>query len=174
MDTIKNIAFVLFMAIFISSLLLNLRSFSGDERITYHDTITVRTTLVDTVFYNQPVMKDSTVIRYVTLNIPDDKEDNFPSIGNHSDSCKIVIPITQKTYTDDSTYTAYVSGYNPALDSMVIHRNSEKITTVLPCPPVRDKKWSIGVQVGYGITLTQQPRFAPYIGIGLSYKLFNF
>lgn len=170
MDKIKNIAAVLFMAIFISSLMLNIRSFSDDVRMTYHDTVTIRTTLVDTVFYQQPVMKDSTVIRYVTLNIPDDKEEDLPIIEEHS---KVVIPISQKTYTDDSTYTAYVSGYNPALDSIVIHRNSERITTVLPRPTVEDKKWSIGVQVGYGITLTQQPQFAPYIGIGITYKLFN-
>ena len=168
---------------------------------------TIRTTIVDTIAYYKPILKDSTVINYVTVRLPkaDDKEDNFPnktvtklpesvtklpesvqklpesdknlqdSVQNFSksvpeDSVTVQIPITQKVY-EDSAYTAYVSGYRPNLDSLILRTPREIITIKEKTKP---KRWGVGVQVGYGITLKGTPQFAPYVDVGVSYNIFNF
>lgn len=84
------------------------------------------------------------------------------------DSVDVLVPITQKVY-EDSTYRAYVSGFNASLDSIFVYRRTEYITNtrVVKSKP---KRFSIGVQAGYGIT----PKgFQPYVGVGVSVNLFN-
>ena len=191
MERLKNIALLLFLAVFVASLMLNVHHYTEGTADPYRDTI--KTTFVDTIPYYKPVPKDSTVIKYVTATLPkaDDKEDNFPNKGDHfeekdemvtpnlpenssnlpeSDSVNVVIPITQKVY-DEDTYTAFVSGYNPSLDSLIFKMPREVVTIKEYSKP---KRWSVGVQVGYGVTLKGTPQFAPYVGIGVSYNLFSF
>lgn len=175
MERFKNFALWLVLALFVVSLLLNVRYYTVRMTEPYRDT--TRTTFVDTILYYKPVPKDSVVIRYVTQRLPvvDDKEDNFQNKGNNvaeniPDSADVVIPITQTIY-EDSTYTAYVSGYNANLDSLILRMPREVITVKEYRKP---KRWSVGVQVGYGMTLKGTPQFAPYVGIGVSYNLFSF
>lgn len=186
MERLKNIALVLFLALFIASLCFNVHHCTTKQGGVFQDT--VRTTFVDSIPYYYPVPKDSVVIRYVTQRLPvvDDKEDNFPNKGNNDeqnipqsdnnvaenipDSADVVIPITQKVY-EDSTYTAYVSGYNPQLDSLIFRMPREVITIKEYQKP---KRWGIGIHAGYGMTIKGTPQFAPYIGIGISYNLFSF
>ena len=197
MERIKNIALCLFLALFVASLLFNVHHYTGGTAEPYRDTI--KTTFVDTIPFYKPVPKDSTVIKFVTVRVPaaDDKEDNFPnksvtelpenvqkfpesgknlqdSVQNFGktvpDSVNVVLPITQKVY-DDANYTAYVSGYNPSLDSLIFKMPREVVTIKEYSKP---KRWSVGVQVGYGVTLKGTPQFAPYVGVGVSYNLFSF
>lgn len=185
MEKIKNIALVLFWALFIVSLCFNVHHCSSMKHgEVYQDT--VRTTYVDTIPYYKPVLKDSVVIRYVTQRLPVvyDKEENFTNKGNNvpeiipqsgnntfennPDSADVIIPITQKVY-EDSVYKAYVSGYNPHLDSLIL-LNSHDVISVKEYH--KSRRWGIGVQVGYGMTITPSPQFAPYIGVGVYYKIF--
>lgn len=195
MERLKNIALVLFLALFIASLCFNVHHCITKQGGVFQDT--VRTTFVDTIPYYKPVPRDSVVIRYVTQRLPtaNDKEDNFPnksvpefpesvqkipesgknlqdSVQNFGkivpDSADVVIPITQKVY-EDSTYTAYVSGYCARLDSLIMYPRHEEITVYR-----KPKRWHVGIQVGYGMTLKGTPQFAPYVGIGVSYNLFSF
>ena len=197
MERLKNIALLLFLVVFVASLMLNVHHYTEGTADPYRDTI--KTTFVDTIPYYKPVPKDSTVIKYVTATLPkaDDKEDNFPnktvtelpesvqkfpesdknlqdSVENFGkivpDSVNVVIPITQKVY-DEDTYTAFVSGYNPSLDSLIFKMPREVVTIKEYSKP---KRWSVGVQVGYGVTLKGTPQFAPYVGVGVSYNLFSF
>lgn len=198
MERLKNIALLLFLVVFVASLLLNVHHYTGGTAEPYRDTI--KTTFVDTIPYYKPVPKDSTVIKYVTATLPkaDDKENNFPnktvtklpesvqkfpesdknlqdSVQNFGksvpeDSVTVQIPITQKVY-EDSTYTAYVSGYRASLDSLIFKMPREVVTIKEHSKP---KRWSVGVQVGYGMTLKGTPQFTPYIGVGVSYNLFSF
>ena len=197
MERLKNIALLLFLAVFVASLMLNVHHYTEGTAEPYRDTI--KTTFVDTIPFYKPVPKDSTVIKFVTVRVPaaDDKEDNFPnksvtelpenvqkfpesgknlqdSVQNFGksvpDSVNVVIPITQKVY-DEDTYTAFVSGYNPSLDSLIFKMPREVVTIKEYSKP---KRWSVGVQVGYGVTLKGTPQFAPYVGIGVSYNLFSF
>lgn len=79
------------------------------------------------------------------------------------DSIDVPIPIMQKRY-DDSLYTAWVSGYEPALDSINIHQR-EVVTTVTktivnPAPLI-----TFGIQAGagYGV-INKRPDI--FIGVG--------
>lgn len=154
---------------------------------------TIRTTVVDTIRFVQPIPKDSSHIGDVVATLPiskDDKEDNFPnkivaelpesdkkmqdSVAKFGktvpDSANVQIPITQKVYSD-STYTAYVSGYLPCLDSIVLNLPTNIVTIKQQYKP---KRWSIGIHAGYGIMLNGTPKLSPYIGVGISYNLWSF
>lgn len=84
------------------------------------------------------------------------------------DSVSVEIPITQKVYETDR-YRAVVSGYKPSLDNIYIYQPTQ-IVQVKSKP----KRWGVGIQVGYGVTLKQTPQFSPYVGVGVSYNLFQF
>ncbi len=86
------------------------------------------------------------------------------SIISDGDSLSISLPITQKVYRD-STYTAYVSGFDARLDSIQVY--SKVITVTKRQKPPR---FNIGLQAGYGIT----PKgMQPYIGVGVTWNLFS-
>ena len=182
MERIKNIALCLFLVLFIASLLLNMRHYA-DSR----NEVLERSVFVDTIPYYKPVPKDSVVIRYVTKRLPAVKDDEKPckkdSIENkqveqagdllckqepeQADSADVLIPITQKVY-EDSTYRAVISGYNVRLDEMLVFPKREVLTI---CPQAKPKRWSVGVQAGYGIT---PAGFQPYLGVGVTCNLFRF
>jgi hypothetical protein len=127
----------------------------------------MRVTVVDTVTYTLPVARDSVVVRYMTKKLPIVHDTVHPIC---IDSADVNIPITQKQYCD-STYTAWVSGYEPSLDSIRVYKNREVVTInkVKKEPPYR---FVFTLNVGYGIT--PQNGLQPYIGIGVGYKLFSF
>lgn len=131
---------------------------------------TTRVTIYDTIKVIKPIAKDSTVVRYVTEVVKVIDTADVVTDCHHLDSVKVQIPITQKVY-EDSTYKAYVSGFNPSLDSILVYPKTEVQTINIKPKP---KRWGIGVQVGYGLSLTPAPKFAPYVGVGISYNLFNF
>ena len=135
---------------------------------------TTRVTIYDTIKVVKPIAKDSVVVRYVTevVRVTDTIIDSV-KVGTDctlSEDIEVEIPITQKVY-EDSTYTAYVSGYKPSLDSLIL-RMPNTTTTIVKTN--ERSRWSISVHGGYGLTLTKQPRFEPYIGIGISYNLYTF
>lgn len=92
------------------------------------------------------------------------------------DSCKIdsmPLAVVQRTYTDDSTYTAYVSGVLadsfPRLDSIAIKQRYIYIDHEIE--RIREKKPPItfGLQsgIGYGI-IGKKPDI--YIGLGMQWN----
>lgn len=123
-------------------------------------------TVVDTVTYTLPVARDSVVVRFVTKKLPIVHDTVHPICIDSSD---INIPITQKQYCD-STYTAWVSGYEPSLDSIRVYARKDVVTInkIIKEPPNR---FVVSFNVGYGLT---QNGLQPYIGIGVGYKLFSF
>lgn len=131
-------------------------------------TDTTRVTVVDTVPYVKPVARDSVVVvRYVNKKLPIVHDTLHPIC---IDSAGVNIPITQKQYCD-STYTAWVSGYEPSLDSIRVYARREVVTInkVKKEPPNR---FVISLNIGYG--LTPYNGLQPYIGVGVGYKLFSF
>ena len=201
MEKVKNIALLLFLAVFVASLCLNVHHCTMREQEPYRDTI--RTTFVDTIPYYKPVPKEEKPLGNITAKLPVSvpklpenvqkfpesgknlqdsvqnfgksvPEDHFEDLGEKvtPDSADVVVPITQTVY-EDSTYTAYVSGYRASLDSLIF-RMPREVTTITNTHYQKPKRWSIGIQVGYGMTLKGTPQFAPYVGIGVSYNLFSF
>lgn len=84
----------------------------------------------------------------------------------------VEVPISQKEYSDDSTYRAWVSGYDPRLDSIDIYSKEVYIDREV-IKYKRGKKLIIGPQVGIGYDV-KNGNFAPTVGIGVTYKLFGF
>ena len=147
--------------------------------------VTVRdtTTVTDTVFYMMPAATDSVRTKYITRYLPVVKRDTIPAGNNRhngeclpplllsgdSDSTAVEIPITQKRYEGED-YRAYVSGYEPRLDSIFVYARTTTIRERSTKPP---KKWCIGIQggMGYGIKSKQ---VEPFVGIGISYNFISF
>ena len=148
------------------------------------DTVTV----IDTVVHRVPAAKDSTVVRYVTRTVPvkgsdgstanktdtflaenyaQNNGENMPPLyaSASSDSATVMLPITQKMYSD-TDYRAWVSGYEPRLDSIKVYPRTVTVMETKYKPPSR---FSIGLQGGYGIT----PKgLQPYIGVGVNVRIF--
>lgn len=134
---------------------------SGEVR-THSDTLTV----FDTIPFFQPIPRDSTVIRYVTVRLPvNDTISCYDTV--RVDSAAVVVPITQKAYID-SAYRAYVSGYLPNLDSLIITQRSTVVTNTVTRPAPR---FSFSLQAGVGALYDGRLRFGPYVGAGVSIRL---
>ena len=125
-------------------------------------------TVTDTIPYYKPVAKDSLVVRYETVKLPAVRDTVRDSLICKDtlvhDSVNVILPITQKKY-EDSTYTAWVSGFRPNLDSINIYRKTvyKTITEKPVC-------WGIGLVGGYGYGTKGT---TPVIGVGIYYRLFN-
>lgn len=74
----------------------------------------------------------------------------------------VPVPVTQREYRTDD-YHAWVSGYNPSLDSIDVFQKTMYITKRQPA-----RRWGIGVSTGYGIG---RNGLSPYIGIGGFYRI---
>ena len=82
------------------------------------------------------------------------------------DSIDVPIPIIQKRY-DDSLYTAWVSGFSPALDSIRLHQPTIIIERTYQKPAPR---LSLGIQAGAGVgVFSRQPDI--YLGVGAQWRL---
>lgn len=153
---------------------------SSERRVVERDTVTV----IDTVTYAQPVVKDSTVVKYVTRHLPAVKQDthlsgnyaqkdgeNIPPQGlsDDRDSMAVEIPITQKRYESDE-YSAWVSGYAPCLDSIRVYPKTTVIRERERKPPNR---WHIGVTGGYGYSFGSK-QAEPFVGVGIMYSILSF
>lgn len=84
-----------------------------------------------------------------------------------------VLPIVQRTYSDDSTYTAYVSGAKidsfPRLDSIsVLQKIIERTVTVTITEKERKRHWRFGLYAGYGYGFNYKG-FEPQFGGGVIY-----
>ena len=68
MEKVKNIALLLFLAVFVASLCLNVHHYTMREQEPYRDTI--RTTFVDTIQYYKPVPKEEKPLGNITAKLP--------------------------------------------------------------------------------------------------------
>jgi hypothetical protein len=101
-----------------------------------------------------------------TASVKNDRE-QMPKLyaSASNDSATVVLPITQKMYSD-TDYRAWVSGYEPRLDSIKVFPRTVTVMETKYKPPSRI---SVGVQAGYGIT----PKgLQPYIGVGVNVRIF--
>ena len=151
----------------------------------------------DTICIAEPLATDSVVIRYVTrLLAVADKHDNnmFGTVADEPyansqgtvaigvdtlvndvvsnnippDSARVIVPFTQKTYETDE-YKAWVSGYEPELDSINIYRRTETVTNTLYLDKKR-RRW--GGMVGIGAGMTHKGEVTPMVGVMIGYKFF--
>ncbi len=123
-----------------------------------------------------------------TIKIPVPKQNQDPLFSNNlsenaldsigfSDNLSdfpdsIEVPRTQKVYSD-STYTAYVSGYDPRLDSIFVRQKiiEHSIIETRTVPTKKFRRWNVGVIGGYGYGIKSK-EFEPFIGVGLVLSIF--
>ena len=101
--------------------------------------------------------------RVVYIKVPGPSTGSGTVHDTIHDSIDVPIPIYQKRY-DDSLYTAWVSGYEPALDSIRLHL--PEVTTTITQTVVKPSPLiTFGIQAGagYGI-INQKPDI--FIGVG--------
>lgn len=105
--------------------------------------------------------------------IDEDTTEAYRPPDAESDSMTIELPKTQKVYTDDSTYTAYVSGYQHNLDSIKVRSRvvTNTITRTVTVEKPKYRKFNIGVVGGYGYGFKSK-QVEPFIGIGVTWSLF--
>lgn len=121
---------------------------------------TLRDTIVDTIKVVKPIAVDSVVTRYKWVNVERVKDTTIVNEVSEVvfDTVQVRLPIESKHYTSIN-YDAWVSGYEPQLDSIKVYQREVK---------TKQSRWSIGLQGGVGMT----PRgVQPYIGIGIGYRL---
>ena len=118
------------------------------------DTLTVRDTVYvkDTVIISKPKIAWRTIVDTVLVQT--------------IDSCFVPLPLEQKRYTNDSTYTAWVSGVQPNLDSIhvynnIIYRNTTNTVHVKDI----ERKWKTYLFVGGN---SKADVFAPSVGIAFT------
>ena len=129
----------------------------------------------DTVYIASPVANDSATKEkregsadghHQELVVNDTSPDKVFQPPN--DSAAVIIPIVQKKYEGDE-YTAWVSGYEPHLDSINIFRRTDIVTKTLYIEKKR-RRWGCVVGVGAGVNVKGEVQ--PTLGITFGYRLF--
>ena len=128
---------------------------------------------------SMPEPKTETVVKTIKIPVPA----NHPQLTQDSSytheanaSCTMAdsleLEITQKVYSD-STYTAYVSGYMPQLDSIFVRQKiiEHSIIETRTVSTKKFRRWNVGVVGGYGYGFKNKS-FEPFIGVGLTLSLF--
>lgn len=128
---------------------------------------TVRITDTIPHYYPQPV--DGTVVRYITKYLPVVKTDTVTNsvVSWLHDTVAVEVPIESKHY-QAAEYDAWVSGFEPSLDSIKVYQRTEYITerVTISKPP---NKFELDVIGGVDYNINNK-RYTPYAGGELIYK----
>ena len=140
----------------------------------------MRETDTATVMERDTVWKDTTIyvptesetiqtgrVVYIKVPIPSERDTLRDTIR---DSIDVPIPIMQKRY-DDSLYTAWVSGFEPNLDSLRLHQ-PEIITTITKTIVKPSPLITVGIHTGCGYGVFNR-QFDVYVGFGAQINLWR-
>ena len=119
-----------------------------DESVS-RDTVILHDTVPDIA----PEPKDSVRTKWVTRWLPSkpDTITQWKTMTVH-DSVAVAVPITSKHY-GGKNYDAYVSGFEPKLDSIFVYNETQIITeTITRMKPPNKLSLSVNAGVDYGIT----------------------
>ncbi|MBD5360744.1 MAG: hypothetical protein HDR87_08570 [Bacteroides sp.] len=164
-----NPAAALIIGLFTGCCLGRLRYASEETSPPAPRVITDTITITDTLLITQPAPKAQTIIRYVDARLPIAPVDSASNTPASADSANVTIPITQATFTDSTTYTAWVSGYNPRLDSLRLYPQTHTIHSLQTIAAPKPSRWALSI--GAGIAATPAAGIQPAIFIGATYTL---
>jgi len=129
---------------------------------------TVRTdtlTVWDTIVTEKPIYHTERIVEYIHVPVTD------TMLQEVHDTTYVTLPRTQREYAEE-LYEAWVSGYDPALDSIKVYQPTKYVTTVVRAP---QKRWHIGPMVGVGLGVADDRVVTtPYVGIGVTYSILSF
>lgn len=123
-----------------------------DEPSITHDTAYV--TITDTIHDTIPPIERKIYLRD-TIYVAKD------SVGNEHD---IILPITQNFYKRDGLYEAWVSGFNPNLDSIHVF-NKKEIVTITNEKTIIQNKWRFSLEGGF---FAHSGTFLPSVGLSIT------
>lgn len=140
-----------------------------DEKVE-RDTLIVQDTVPDI----NPTPKDSATIKYITRFLPVVKNDTINHFVEVSkmiyDTVEVQVPITSKHY-GSKDYDAWVSGYEPSLDSIKVYKETQYITETIT-KTVKDKGKHFFLDVGAGCEYQFNSKAAvPFAELGARLKL---
>lgn len=149
------------------------------------DTVTIR----DTIYIPAPQLADSKSLGFMQVTLPvwrphalpkdtaqlideeQTSETNDEIETEPPDSVAVAIQIEQKHYKGED-YDAWVSGWNPSLDSLHIYRPTRQITTTTEITRWKTRRW--GLSVGVGAVASPKGGIQPGVFVGASYTFFAF
>lgn len=120
-----------------------------------------------------PVEKVKLIIDYVTIPCPNVGSSIDSVNGELQPDSGMALPVVQKMYSDDSTYTAYVSGVDvacyPKLDSISVRQRTVTHDVIKNTIINNTKPVTIGLQVGagYGV-FSKKPDL--WLGVGCQFN----
>lgn len=133
------------------------------EENVVRDTVTVTDTI--TRYYPKPVGVEKVRTEYKWLTRV--TTDTVTRFSVQHDSVLVEVPITSKHYNAPE-YDAWISGYEPSLDSIKVYRETQYITeTVTKSKP--PNKWEMDVFGGIDYDFKSQ-RYTPFAGGEILYK----
>lgn len=142
---------------------------------TYGEKVARDTVIVhDTVPDINPTPKDSATVKYVTRFLPVVKNDTINHFVEVSkmihDTVEVQVPITSKHY-GSKDYDAWVSGYEPSLDSIKVYKETQYITNTIT-RTVKDKGKHFFLDVGAGCEYQVNGKTAvPFAELGARLKI---
>ena len=122
-------------------------------------------TVTDTIIERETITAiPDTVYRTVALG------EKTVKVVVHDTLCKtdtvtVSLPFVQKQYKD-SSYSAWISGYEPSLDSIRVFPTT---TIIRESKVVRQKARRWGIYGGVGIGVSD--RITPCVGVGIGYRI---
>lgn len=148
------------------------------------DTITIR----DTLYIPAPQLADSRPLGFTNITLPEwrptfhGERDERPAEEESArdaeaidteppDSVAVQIPIEQRHYHGDE-YDAWVSGWNPSLDSLRIYRQTQQIATTTEVTRWKTRRW--GLSIGIGAVASPKGGIQPGVFVGASYTFLAF
>lgn len=137
--------------------------------MTQADTIVICDTIrfTDTVTVREPLFAEEYVSGEISLSAATHQIEE-----SSTDSLKLTLPMMSRRYENED-FELWVSGIEPRLDSIRIFWHEEQIIShkevVLREMGKTSSRWSFGIMAGVGIT---GGRAGPFIGVGVSYRLF--
>lgn len=161
----SSISYIITLFLLVFSIGLNVWLLTRKDGTTIVEKVVtkeVRDTIHDTI----PEVRNEIIIKYRTDTLV--LIDTIPGDTAH---VAVEIPITQKEYSDDSTYRAWVSGYKPELDSIDIYRKTIYVEKTIT--KTRNKKFIFGPSITLGYNPSTK-KMELVCGGSLTYYLFGF